>query len=188
MKRTIAVLAILLPCSVLASPDNGYVDFGIGGVIDHRDKGFDATIEDGDAIDLAVGFNKVVRERFNHGGKITLDYLTNAEVSDCNPRELPVCGSDDFDITSLALNYDLDWRFVKPVSLLFSAGAGWGWSDIFYPDDGVFMIRSSLGLGFHANKRLQITLSVVENAFPAVADDLKYAQRRGMLGLRWDFR
>lgn len=182
MKKIIALLAIVVSSGVFADPQSGYLDFMLG-TVQHNDDDLDVSLDKGVAVDLAVGINKVVNSRFNHGVKLTLDNLVDAESTSCTALG---CETDDFHITSLALNYDLDWRFVRPVSLLVSVGLGGGMSSIF-PDNNEFMVRSSIGLGFHPARRFQIVLGGVSNYFPSVAEDVSYSVLRWVLGLRFDF-
>lgn len=188
MKKIFVLVLLLAPCVGMASPGNtvhknpeAYLEFG-GGFVSHSDKDFPGDIEQGAAVDFALGVNQRKSLQFSHGLKLTLDNLVDGRVT-CND---PAClgEEDDFHITSLAANYDLDWRFVKPVSLLFSIGAGPSWSSLFV-DNSEFMIRGSLGVGFHVARGLQITLAGVGNFFPVMSDDAEYSVIRGMLGLRW---
>ena len=175
MKRTIAVLAIIASGSALGGNPVGVVEFGIGAaVVNDANVSFDNVLDDdnidvdfdkGVSFDAAYGMNYRVNDRFSNGIKVTVDHIARAEADTYDPEK--GWDKDEFDITTLALNYDLDWRFVRPISLLFSTGAGFGWSDIF-PDDWEFVTRASLGLGFHVAQKWQITLAGIVNYFPEI--------------------
>jgi opacity protein-like surface antigen len=156
-----------------------YLEFAAG-FVSHDDGDFPGELKDGAAADFAVGINSRLDERFSHGFKVTLDSTFDAtatcEVSFCNGEK------EKFSVTSLAGNYDLDWRFTRRLSLLASVGAGAGWSDLF-EDNVELMLRGSVGLGFHVTRQLQLTVSGAGNFFPSNDDD--YAIIRGMFGLRW---
>jgi hypothetical protein len=114
--------------------------------------------------------------------KVSLESVLNGEYT-C---DAPGCDAEDFNLTSLAGSYDLQWRFIRRLSLLASVGLGYGWSSSF-PDNGSTMIRSSLGFGVHLGEQWQITLSAVRNNYLDIGDGDKYAVTRGMFGFRYDF-
>mgnify|MGYP003572882942 CR=1 len=182
MKKMMALLAAVACAGAAADPQAGYLELAVG-TVQHGDGDLDESLDKGVAVDFAVGINQVINSRFNNGVKLTIDNVVDGEAEQCTAQG---CETDDFHITTLGLNYDLDWRFVRPLSLLASAGVGGGWSSIF-PDNVEFMIRSSIGLSFHAGERFQIVLGAVNNYFPAIAEDTVYSLTRWTLGLRFDF-
>ena len=192
MKKAVLVAMLLLSGLASASEryqetyykgPEAYLEFA-GGFVSQQDSGLPYDLDDGAALDFAVGINKRLDERFSHGFKVTLDTMFDANATCSDARQ---CGDDEeqtFSVTSLAGNYDLDWRFAKSFSLLASVGAGPGWSE-FFEDDVEIMVRASLGLGFQVTRQLQLTLSGATNMFPFLEDNDDYAIIRGMFGLRW---